>query len=126
MALGFTTSGTYGSRAIIYDKGLNIETEPQVFVAKFGDGYEHRMVKGINNTPIKFTMSFNNRTKEEIDDIIGYVSSLNAVTAFNIVIPDDNEGGNEKTINVVADKWTRKLAYGLYYSATVECHEVFE
>lgn len=39
-----------------YDSTLS--QEPQVVVAKFGDGYEQRVATGINNTPQKWSLSF--------------------------------------------------------------------
>jgi len=92
MALGFTTSSAFGSRAILPDKGLSASFQPRVLTAQFGDGYQQRVLDGINNSPRSFGVSFNTRTKAEIDDIAGYFNSLSGVTKFNFNIPDSNEG----------------------------------
>ena len=48
MAIGFTTSSNFGSRAVVPDKGMSAPYKPRVLVAKFGDGYEQRVRDGIN------------------------------------------------------------------------------
>ena len=126
MAIGFTTSAAFGSRAIVPDKGLTASFAPRVLVAQFGDGYQQRVLDGINNVPRSFSLSFNTRTKEEIDDIAGYFNSLGATTKFNFVIPDTNAGGNEDTVKVICSTWSKAFEYGDYYSLSASFTEVFE
>ena len=71
MAIGFTTSAAFGSRAIRPDKSLTRKSKPKVHLATFGDGYEQRLADGINSIAEVFNLSFATRTKEEIDDIVG-------------------------------------------------------
>ena len=47
MALGFTTSSSYGSLTVIPDKGMTRNAKQKTRVIKFGDGYEQRSTKGI-------------------------------------------------------------------------------
>ena len=58
MAIGFTTTGTYGSRAIKPDKGLTAAYKPRTLIAQFGDGYQQRVLDGINNSPRVFNVNF--------------------------------------------------------------------
>ena len=125
MALGFTTTSTYGSRTILPDKGLQRQSTPRVLVARFGDGYEQRLADGINSIDEVFNVTFNNRTKEEIDDITGYLASLNGATAFSYTIPDSNNSG-ETTIKVVCDTFTQNYSYGDFYSASATFRRVYE
>ena len=125
MAIGFTTSATYGSRAVRPDKGLTRASNPKVLIAKFGDGYEQRLADGINSIAETFNISFNSRTKEEIDDITGYLSSLKGVTAFNLTVPDSNNGG-ETTIKVVCDSYNQNYMYDGFYSANATLRRVYE
>lgn len=125
MALGFTTTSTYGSRDILPDKGLTRNSNPRVLVARFGDGYEQRIANGINSIDESFNVTFNNRTKEEIDDITGYLGSLNGVTAFSYTIPDSNNSG-ETTIKVVCDTFTQNYSYNDFYSASATFRRVYE
>jgi len=126
MALGFTTSAAFGSRAILPDKNLTRSSSPKVLIARFGDGYEQRLADGINSIQESFSVTFNNRTKEEIDDITGYFASLKGVTAFTYTIPDDNAGGGELAIKVICENYNQIYQYDGYYSATASFRRVYE
>ena len=125
MALGFNTTSTYGNRDILPDKGLTRTSTPRVLVARFGDGYEQRIADGINSIDEVFNVTFNNRTKEEIDDITAYLGSLNGTTAFTYTIPDSNNSG-ETDIKVVCDTFTQNYSYGDFYSASATFRRVYE
>lgn len=133
MALGFTTSPTFGSRTISPDKGLNRSSSPKVLIAKFGDGYEQRLPNGINSIDETFTATFNNRTKEEIDDITGYLASLKGATSFIYTIPDDNQLSSvfpntpgERRLKVVCETYSQVYSYGDFYSAMATFRRVYE
>lgn len=126
MALGFTTSPAFGSRTVSPDKGLTRNSSPKVLVAKFGDGYEQRLPNGINSIDETFSATFNNRTKEEIDDITGYLASLKGATSFTYTIPDTNESGNEISIKVVCENYSQVYNYGDFYSAMATFRRVYE
>jgi len=137
MAIGFVTTSTYGNRTIRPDKTMSKTSTPSVRKISFGDGYEQRLASGINNLKQSFTVSFNSRTKEEIDDITGYLDSLNGVTAFNFTIPDnatteevtgisDNATDNEKTLKVVCDTVSQTYNTGDFYSANATFRRVYE
>ena len=49
MAIGFSTTSSYGNRQIVPDKGLSSTETPRVLLASFGDGYEQRIANGINS-----------------------------------------------------------------------------
>ena len=71
-------------------------------------------------------VTFNNRTKEDIDDIIYFFESKGGVTKFNFIIPNSNEGSSEETIKVVCDTWKKTFTFGDYYSATATFRRVYE
>ena len=124
MAIGFDISGSLG--VVKPDKGMTRSTKPAVHLAKFGDGYEQRLVNGLNALAETFSVSFNNRTKEDIDDIIDFFESKGGVTKFNFIIPNSNEGSSEETIKVVCDTWKKAFKFGDYYSATATFRRVYE
>lgn len=126
MAIGFTTSSTYGSRTIIPDKGLGRQSQPRVRIAKFGDGYEQRIADGINPIEETFNVTFNNRTEAEIDDITGYLASLGGVSSFNFTFPDNNGAGGETTIKVVCDNYAQTYTYDGHPSASATFRRVYE
>ena len=137
MALGFSTTASFGNRTVNPDRGMSRTNTPVIFQAKFGDGYQQRIANGINNLDQEFGVTFNTRTKEEIDDIVGFFESTNGVTAFAFTVPDnasteettgilDNSGDNEKTIKVVCDRISQTYAYDNHYSLTATFRRVFE
>ena len=100
--------------------------KPKVHLAKFGDGYEQRLANGINNLEESYSITFNNRTKEEIDDIVAFFENKGGVTAFTYTVPDTNESGNEVAIKVVCSDWKKTYTFGDYYSATATFKRVYE
>lgn len=125
MAIGFTTSVAFGSRAVLPDKGLSRQSQPKVLVAKFGDGYEQRIADGINSIQETFNISFADRIKEEIDDITGYLASLKGASSFSLTIPDSNNAG-ELAIKVVCESYSQNYTYDGFYTATAVLRRVYE
>ena len=128
MALGLQTNAganiTGFSAPVMFDRG-GVETpKPRVLKAQFGDGYEMRAVHGINNTPRTFSLSFQNRTNDDIDNLYNFFISLASVTTCNLTIPDSSDV--EETIKVVIEDFNKTFNYGDYYSLTCQAREVFE
>lgn len=124
MAIGFNVGGSLGT--VVPDKGLTVTNTPKVHMSTFGDGYEHRIVDGINSLPQTFTLSFATRPKADIDDIVAFFESKNGVTAFDYVLSDSNESGSELTIKVVCTTWSQTWAYDNFYSLTANFRRVYE
>tara|TARA_R110000823_G_scaffold164319_2_gene296502 strand:+ start:308 stop:676 length:369 start_codon:yes stop_codon:yes gene_type:complete len=122
MALGFTV----GATNISPDKQLTRSTSPKVKIATFGDGYEQRLRDGINGLSESYNLSFNNRSKNDIDDIVAFFDTKHGVVPFNFTIPDSNGSGSETTIKVVCDTYTQKYDYDNFYSATATFRRVYE
>ncbi len=122
MAIGFTDLTSTVRKP---DKSMTRSTKPKVLFAQFGDGYEQRLADGINTLEETFQVSFNTRTKEEIDDIVAFFENKAGVTAFTYTIPDSNNSG-ETAIKVVCSTWNKTWAYGDYYSATATFKRVYE
>ena len=123
MAIGFTDLTSTVRRP---DKSMTRNSKPVIHHAKFGDGYEQRLANGINNLEETYSISFNNRTKEEIDDIVAFFENKAGVTAFTYTVPDTNESGNEVAIKVVCSDWKKTYTFGDYYSATATFKRVYE
>ena len=126
MTIGFTipSSETYVSANtdITPDKGMTRSSKPRVRIAKFGDGYEQRIVDGINHLEESYSVNFSNRTRVIIDDIMAFFDSRKG-DSFDFTIPDNaiTEGG-EKTIKVVC------AGYGLNYDnhpVSYSCNATF-
>ena len=121
MALGFLI----GSAQIRPDKSLTRSFKPKVHLATFGDGYEQRLADGINTIKEDYSISFETRLKDDIDDITQYFESLKGVTAFNFTIPDSNNSG-ERVIKVVCSDFNVTYDHGEYYSCNATFRRVYE
>ena len=123
MAIGFLLlDGVSVARP---DKNLNRTSAPRVLKATFGDGYEQRIADGINNIQEEYSIAFNNRTKEEIEDITAFLASKNGVTSFDFTIPDSNNSG-ESTVKVVCEQYSQNYTYGDFYGCTAMFRRVYE
>ena len=122
MAIGFTDLTSTVRRP---DKGFTRASASRVFLTEFGDGYEQRLANGINNLVEDYSLTFNNRTKEEIDDITAFFANKGAVTAFTFTIPDSNNSG-ETAVKVICDSWSQAYRYGDFYSCSANFRRVYE
>ena len=124
MAIGFNVGGSLGT--VAPDKGFTRSNEPKVYIAEFGDGYEQRLAAGINNIKQSFSVSFANRPKDEIDDIVAFFEGKKGATAFDYVFSDTNSGSNEESVKVVCSDWSQTWDYDDFYSLTATFRRVYE
>ena len=124
MALGIAVGGATGTATP--DKNLRKTTKPRVLKVSFGDGYEQRLQDGINNLKETFSISFNNRSNQEIDDIMDFFDSQAGVTAFNFTIPDPDGGGGETTIKVVCEDYNQTYFNDNVNSCSATLRRVYE
>jgi len=126
MATGFIYDGA--AAYATPDKGLSRSSNPSVLVARFGDGYEQRVADGINSLKENYSISFNNRTKAFIDDVVSFLDAQNGATSFTFTLPDSNNTtrAGEKDIKVVCDSYNTAYAYDDFYSLTATLRRVYE
>ena len=124
MAIGFNVGGSLGT--VVPDKGFGLSNAPRVHVSTFGDGYEHRIADGINITPQMFQVSFANRPKAEIDDIVDFFETKGAVSSFSFVVSDTNSGSNERTVKVICSQWTQNWSYDNFYNLSATFRRIYE
>ena len=79
---------TDGTNDFTADKGLSRTTTPRVLTATFGDGFEQRLIDGINPLKETYAVSFTNRTRAEAINIINFFEDKNAVTSFVFAPPE--------------------------------------
>lgn len=124
MAIGFTLLD--GSTQAIPDRGLQHTTRNRTLKVAFGDGYEQRLVDGINFKMQEFNVRFNNRTDDDADDIIAFFDNKKGVTAFDYTYPDTNESGGEKTIKVVCESYNLTYVNDEHSSVDATFRRVYE
>ena len=111
---------------VMFDKGAQGAVKPRVIKTQFGDGYEMRIKDGINNTPRTWSLVFNNRTNDDIDNLYAFFQRLASVDTCQLTVPDITASGNEEAVIVVIEEYARTFAYDEYYSMTCTAREVFE
>ncbi len=126
MAIGFNVEGTLG--IVVPDKTMSRRSSPKTLKASFGDGYEQRVASGINSINEEYGVSFRNRSKEDIDDIVVFLDGKAGVTKFPFTIPDSNNTTTtgEKTIQVVCEDYTTAYEYDNFYSLSATFRRVYE
>ena len=126
MAIGFNIGGTVG--VVVPDKTMTKQSTPKVLRASFGDGYEQRIVNGINNIEEEYSVSFRNRLKEDIDDIVVFLDGKGGVTKFPFTIPDSNNTTTtgEHTIQVVCENYSTNYEHDNFYSLAATFRRVYE
>ena len=108
------------------DKTMSRKSSPTVLLASFGDGYEQRVADGINSIKETYTLSFRNRPKADIDDMVADLDANKGVTALVFTIPDTNAGSGTTTIKVVCVDYSISYDYDEFYSLTINLRRVFE
>jgi phage-related protein len=126
MAVGFNVGGTLGN--VVPDRTMTRTSAPKVLRASFGDGYEQRVANGINSIEEKYSVSFKNRTKEDIDDIVDFFDGKAGVTKFPFTLPDSNNTTNtgEHTVQVVCEQYNTNFEYDNFYTLTTTFRRVYE
>jgi phage-related protein len=124
MAIGFTLLD--GSTQAIPDRGLQHTTQNRTLKVSFGDGYEQRLVDGINFKLQEFNVKFNNRSDDDADDIIAFFDDKKGVTAFDYTYPDTNANGGETTIKVVCESYNLTYINDDFSSVDATFRRVYE
>ncbi len=70
------------------DWAAQMEAQPVIRSAKFGEGYEQRTADGIHALMPKWSVSFTGKTKADADDIEAFFRAMGGVTAFELTLPD--------------------------------------
>lgn len=109
------------------DRGMSRASKHRVLTAKFGDGYEQRVVDGINSKDDSFNLSYNNRTAEDINLIAAFFDDK-AGKSFNFTVTDKFTGGNlaNTTMKVVCDTYNINYVRENFHSLTCVLRRVYE
>lgn len=104
----------------VADRGLSRKSKHNVLTAKFGDGYEQRVLDGINTKQDQFSLSFKNRDAADINLIAAFLDDT-AGKSFDFVITDKFSSGNltTSTVKVVCDDYN--IVYGHTTNHTLSC-----
>lgn len=107
---------------IVADRGLSRASKHRVLTAKFGDGYEQRVLDGINTKDDSFSLSFNNRLASEINLIAKY---FDTVAGKNFVFTVTDYDGDTQ-MKVVCEEYNISYIQEAYHSLTCNFRRVYE
>jgi len=126
--LGFVDGTTTSSTRVTPDKTMARNITPRVIQAQFGDGFEQRIIDGINNINEEYSVSFNSRSKQEINAIISTFNTRAGVTAFDFTIPTTAANGSdsETTIKVICSTYNQSYDSDGFYSCSATFKRVYE
>ena len=120
------TNGLSAFEAIA-DRGMTRSSKHRTLTAKFGDGYEQRVLDGINTKDDSFSLSFNNRSAEDINLIAAFFDSK-AAKSFDFTVTDTFTEGNlsNRTMKVVCDTYNVVYLRENFHSLTCNLRRVYE
>jgi phage-related protein len=109
------------------DRGMSRASTHRTLTAKFGDGYEQRVLDGINTKDDSFSISFNNRAAEDINLIAAFFDDR-AAKSFNFTVTDTFTGGSlsNRAMKVVCDTYNIVYLRENFHSLTCTLRRVYE
>lgn len=109
------------------DRGMTRASKHRVLTASFGDGYEQRVLDGINSKGDSFSISYNNRSAEDINLIAAFFDTK-AGKSFNFTVTDTFTGGNlsNTTMKVVCQEYNISYIRENIHSLTCTLKRVYE
>ena len=102
----------------VLDRGAGRTTARRVLSAKFGDGYEQRVLDGINNIEETYDISFRNRAKNEINTIADFLDDQ-PPAPFQFYIGED-------TVYVICDSYSISYGHDSVYSLSAQFRRVYQ
>jgi len=117
LSSGYSSGSSNTSNAVL-DRGAGRTTQRRVLSAKFGDGYEQRVLDGINNIEETYSVSFKNRQKAEINTIADFLDDQQP-SSFTFHIGED-------TVKVVCDTYNISYGHDSVYSLSAQFRRVYE
>ena len=117
-----TTTGGYSSTGtntnFVVDRGVSRKPTFRILKAQFGDGYEQRVLDGINAKQEEYGVSFANRSPEEVYTIADFLDAT-IPGNFNFYI-------NNEIVKVTAEGYELSHENTVGHSLTVTLRRVYE
>lgn len=99
---------------------LSVASSPKVIITRFGDGYEQRVVDGINSLLLNVDVSFEGRSNKEAAAILHFFTARKAQESFVMTLPHPYE--TQKLF--VCREWANNYAFYNNYSIKAKLDEV--
>jgi phage-related protein len=94
--------------------------KPRVRTVVFGDGYEQRLVYGLNSRADEWSLTFHCRNTTERDNILDFLDARDGQEAFDWTTP------NGYSKRFVCSEWTQDQEGDSFFIINTTFREVFE
>lgn len=105
------------------DTGAKNNPKVNTIVHQFGDGYSQRQAVGLNPKADQWTLTFNNRSKLEGQQIDDFLNDRMGVESFQFARPTT---GVMIKVVCLQGNWTTTVNKGGLYNITAKFDQVFE
>ena len=113
--VGTSTGGTTP------DFGASRKSAPVVRQVKFGDGYEQRLVYGLNQSPKEWNLTWTATSNADADAIEAFFEARAGQESFDWTPLDDST-----SYKWVVSEWNREFRYANINTITATFRQVFE
>ena len=104
------------------DRGMGRSVKQRVLTAKFGDGYEQRVLDGVNAKQDEFSVSFKNRNADEVNEMAAF---FDAYAGKNFEFEVTDHAGNT-SIKVVCEDYNIVYIAENYHTLAAKFRRVYE
>tara|TARA_R100000231_G_scaffold107546_1_gene79567 strand:+ start:521 stop:868 length:348 start_codon:yes stop_codon:yes gene_type:complete len=101
--------------------GQKKNSSPNTRIIRFGDGYEHRLLFGLNQNPKEFSLSFD-VSETDADTIETFLDARAEDSASFTFTPP----GEPSSSQFVCESWSKSIPYNNRANITATFREVFE
>lgn len=102
-------------------KSFSKTIRPRVITAQFGDGYSQRVVNGINSITREWSVNFNSKSINEINEIETFLSNRKGAEGFLWTPP-----GESTAYAVICPDWSRTYDTHISASLQVKFVQIFD
>ena len=95
-------------------------SKPKTRTVRFGDGYEHRLLFGLNQNPKVFNLTWKNISETDSDTIETFLDARGATESF------DYTPENDTARKFVCESWSKTIPYLNRATIQATFREVFE
>ena len=104
--------------------GAQKNSNPMVVSVSFGDAYEQRQVYGLNQDLKEWTLTWENITETQSDEIESFFQARAAQESFTWTPPDEAAGG--VNLKWICSAWTKSIPYKDRATINATFRQVFE
>jgi phage-related protein len=114
-----------------FDRGVGRDSSARILSVSFGDGYEQRVVDGLNAIEENLQVGFNNRDYVEINILRAFFELKNGVDNFTVKITNTTDDTNPvtdttQTMKFTCAQWNVIYGHSTNHSLNAQFKRVYE